>query len=313
MPRAHSLAWRVAQGLLLVLIVWFAWRTLASDWPNTVAAWRATTFRIVPLGVSALVVLTSYGVLIETWRRVVMAWGGSLPFGIAARIWFVSNLGKYIPGKIWQITAMGAMAQRAGVSPVAAVGSTLLIAVVNILAGVAVILFTAGGAIAFPRWAIYALGVATVAVAFTPRLLPAVARWAGQRFGRDVQWPMIPQRTMVFAFIGCGIAWVLYGVAFRLLVSSFGPVAGAFPAYVAVFTASYLVGYLFLLAPGGIGVREASLGGLLTQLGLATVAGATVIVLISRAWLTVLELLPGLILLAVTPKPSTKTNVVDSQ
>ena len=51
-------------------------------------------------------------VLIETWRRVVMAWGGASRSARAARIWFVSNLGTYVPGKVWQITAMGAMAQR---------------------------------------------------------------------------------------------------------------------------------------------------------------------------------------------------------
>ena len=40
--------------------------------------------------------------------------------------------------------------------------------------------------------------------------------------------------------------------------------------HAAAFTASYLAGYLFLPAPGGIGVREGALLVLLDQLGLAT-------------------------------------------
>ena len=64
----------------------------------------------------------SYVVLIETWRQIVLAWGGRSRWPAAARIWFISNLGRYIPGKVWQIGAMGVLAQDAGVSSVAAVG-----------------------------------------------------------------------------------------------------------------------------------------------------------------------------------------------
>jgi hypothetical protein len=307
MRGVRSIAWRAAQIALIALIAWFAWRTIAPDWPQITNAWRETTVRGVPLILSTMVVLASYAVLIETWRRVVTAWGGSLSFSTAARIWFVSNLGKYIPGKVWAITAMGTMAQRAGVSPVAAVGSSLLVAVVNVLAAVAVILFTASEAIPFSRWAMYAFGLAAVAVAVTPRLLPSIARWVAARFGRDVTWPAIPQQTIVISFLGCGIAWLLYGIAFRLLVSSIGPAGGATSAYVAAFTASYLAGYLALPMPGGIAVREGVLIALLPQLGLATVASATVIAFVSRGWLTLLELVPGLILLALTPKPTSSS------
>ena len=50
----------------------------------------------------------------------------------------MSNLGRYVPGKVWQIGAMGVMAERSGVSPVAAVGSSLVIAIVNVIAGIAI-------------------------------------------------------------------------------------------------------------------------------------------------------------------------------
>jgi uncharacterized membrane protein YbhN (UPF0104 family) len=67
---------------------------------------------------------------------------------------------------------------------------------------------------------------------------------------------------------------------------------------VAVFTLSYLAGFLALPAPGGIGVREVSLGALLVGSGLTTTAEATLLVVASRLWLTVLEVLPGLFFLA---------------
>ena len=58
-----------------------------------------------------------------------------MSFADAARIWSVSNLGRYVPGKVWQIGAMTTMAERVGVSPIAAAGSAILNTVVNIATG----------------------------------------------------------------------------------------------------------------------------------------------------------------------------------
>ena len=60
---------------------------------------------------------------LNQWRFILGRLGGSLRFGEAARIWFLSNIGRYLPGKVWQIGAMGVMAQEQGVSVVAATGS----------------------------------------------------------------------------------------------------------------------------------------------------------------------------------------------
>ena len=75
---------------------------------------------------------------------------------------------------------------------------------------------------------------------------------------------------------------------------------GAAPAwqYIAVFAASYVVGYLFLFIPGGIGPREAVMLYMLTSLSMATPKEAALITAGSRIWLTFLELVPGLVFLA---------------
>ena len=71
-------------------------------------------------------------------------------------------------------------------------------------------------------------------------------------------------------------------------------------AALAVYTASYLIGFLAIFAPGGIGVREAALAGLLISLRLATPADAALLAAASRIWLTVVEILPGLAFLPGT-------------
>jgi uncharacterized membrane protein YbhN (UPF0104 family) len=255
-------------------------------------------------------VALSYVVLIETWRQIVVAWGGHLSWPAAARIWFISNLGRYVPGKVWQIGAMGALAQEAGVSGVAAVGSALVVNLVNLLAGVLVV-FVAGSRLVAGHGnvLVVSLVVFCALVIGSPWLLPPMARLAQRLTGRNVPIPAIPPFAIIFAVAGCSLAWNLYGIAFHdLTVALFGGAAGRPSYYTAVFTLSYLAGYITLFAPGGIGVRESALVTLLAAAGLETGAQATALAVASRLWLTVLEAAPGLVLLAARrPKPSTRT------
>ena len=96
---------------------------------------------------------------------------------------------------------------------------------------------------------------------------------------------------------------LLFGLAFHALgIGLLRHATGDAADSVAVFTLSYLAGFLALIAPGGIGVREGVMALLLTRAGIATPSEATWLVVASRLWLTVLEILPGAALLAVSPR-----------
>jgi hypothetical protein len=106
-------------------------------------------------------------------------------------------------------------------------------------------------------------------------------------------------------FAMCTFAWVCYGVAFQFLAAgTIGFAAGATSSYIALFTGSYLIGYLTFFAPGGAVVRELAMITQADQLALMSAPDAALLAVISRIWLTVFELLPGLILLVLSPKPS---------
>ncbi|HLA89137.1 MAG TPA: lysylphosphatidylglycerol synthase domain-containing protein [Gemmatimonadaceae bacterium] len=291
--------WLAAQVAFFAAAVWYFTAQVVGQWRDLLALPAALHPNWWLLAVSALWVLASYAVLIETWRQTVIAWGARLPWRAAARIWFVSNLGRYVPGKIWQIGAMGALAQRAGVSSVAAVGSSLVVNLANLLAAGLVVGLAGSRRLAGPGFAVGVV-VFLAAVAATPWLLPPLARLAQRLTGREIPEPRIPPLAIVYAVAGCALAWSLYGIAFReLAIALFGEAAGRTSSYTAVFTLSYLSGYLALFAPGGLGVREGVLAKLLPLAGLASGAGAVILVVVSRLWLTVLEAAPGLILLAL--------------
>lgn len=308
MSRKRRVALKVAQATFVIAVVFFAGRLLLQHWAEVRDLQREMTPAWGRVAWSAGIVLLSYGVLIATWRAMLRAWGASLAAGEAARVWFVSNLGRYVPGKVWQIGAMGVMAHERGVPPSAAVGSSLVIALVNILVGFGVAAlagaeaFDAVGAEGVSLW--LPLAALLVLTASLPWTLAPLVRFTGRVTGRQVEAPDLPAAAIWMAAAGCALAWTLYGLAFRELAAGlFAPAtAGDAGLYVAVFTLSYLVGFLAVFAPGGIGVREVALGSLLVATGLTSAAEATMLVVASRLWLTVLEIVPGLLFLA-WPRP----------
>jgi hypothetical protein len=258
------------------------------------------------------VVLASYLVLIWTWQRTVAAWGARLRFRDAARVWFVSNLGRYIPGKVWQIGAMGALAQQAGTPAIAAVGSAFVVSLVNVLAGFAVIGATGAGTLSLRPWGTALLAALAVGLLAAPWMLPAATGWINRRLRTTSAETRLPHSAVWIAAAGCALAWLLYGLAFRLLhVAVLGRVTGDLAGSTSAFTASYLAGFLFLLAPGGLGVREVTLLGLLDRFGIASGAEALLLVVVSRVWLTILEIIPGVLYLVAPdtgrPPPPTAT------
>ena len=250
------------------------------------------------IALSGVVFLGAHAVLVQTWRSVLGCWDARLPFWTAARIWSVSNLGRYLPGKIWQIGAMGAMARDVGVSPLAASGSAILGTLVNVVAGFVVALL--GGRALLER---SSSGHGTLAVGFVlmaaaallaaPIVLPRLAPWIGRMAGRPVD-VRLPMRAVAYALAGNVAAWLLYGAAFRFfMVGLLGGAAGGYPEYLAAYTISYLLGYLALFAPAGLGVREGAMVTVLVYAGLATRPQAALVALASRVWLTLLEVVPG--------------------
>jgi glycosyltransferase 2 family protein len=248
---------------------------------------------------SGAVFLCGHAVLVQTWRSMLACWNARLPFWSAARVWSVSNLARYLPGKIWNIGAMGAMSRELGVSPVAASGSAILSTLVSLLAGFIVALIS--GRALLDRtsngrgtMAVLIIVLASVALVMAPMLMPRLAPMIGRLAGRQLE-ATLPVRAVVYALVGNLIAWLLYGAAFETFMRGLlGPASGGYAEYLAAYTISYLLGYLALFAPAGLGIREATMITVLAYAGLATAPQAALVAITSRVWLTLLEVVPGI-------------------
>jgi hypothetical protein len=261
------------------------------------------------VALSGVIVLATYALLVEVWRRILAAWQAKISFGNAVRIWCVSNLGKYVPGKVWQILAMGKMAEALNVAPAAAAGSAILSTVVNIGVGFAVAVIAgwsamdtlSGGHATLGAMLVVAIIGGTLLV---PYFLPTLVRLGERITRRNFNLGVLPRRAVYIAIIGNAVAWILYGWSFQLLVRGvLGTAPGRMTDYVAAYALSYVIGYLAIIVPGGLGIREGVQTLTLKTMSLvATPQQALVVAVTSRLWLTVLEILPGLVYLALSAK-----------
>ena len=298
LPPARASLIRGAQVAFWVAVLWFVTTAVARQWRDVRAATAGAELRWEFIGASCAVVLLTYALLIEVWRAVLRAWGARLPYHEAARIWVVSNLGRYVPGKVWQIVTMAVMARDQGVSGVAAAGSAVAVTLLLTFAGFVVVAATGARVLDLSSAGVAVLVALSVAIVLLPWLLPHFARFASHLTGRSVKIPPLPARVLWFALAASAAAWVLYGLAFRLFaLGVLGDASGAASMYIAVFGGSYLLGFLALFAPGGLVVREAAMASALAKMGFGAGA-AIVLVVASRLWLTALEIVPALCFLA---------------
>ncbi|NCW45150.1 MAG: hypothetical protein EBV77_06665 [Gemmatimonadaceae bacterium] len=141
-----------------------------------------------------------------------------------------------------------------------------------------------------------------VGVILLPFVLPTILDRYALKRGLPVAEQHLRNRDVWLAALLNTCSWVGYGLAFACFARGVLPLVPNATLYIAIYAASYLVGFLALFAPGGIGFRELALSALLIAGGAAGQGDAAILGATSRVWLTSLEVLPGLVgLLLMTP------------
>ncbi len=281
---------RIIQIIIIGAIFFFLFRSLYKNWALVKTyTWH---FNYVFIAASSLALMAIFFFLAFLWHWMLNRLGGRLSLRKSLRIWFISNLGRYLPGKIWQVVGMVYMVNKEGVPTEHAITSAILSQTLAIIPGLLLSILTyAFLTFARNQW-FYLLLIPPAAVLMFLIAYPPFLERVINVINRRLKRPLV-HFTMGFKdsilFMGLYlVAWLLLGGAFFLFTRSLtGPPWGNLIAYPGIFTGSYLAGLLSIFVPGGLGVRE----GILTYL-LAfyfPLPIATAISLGSRIWMTAVE------------------------
>ena len=244
----------------------------------------------------ALVLGLVYVVLtMLSWRAVLADHGTLLPMRTVAPVFLVSQLGKYVPGGVWNIVAaaeMGADHKVPRRRSVSAMLVTLLISIVTGLMLAAISMPFAPSALADRfGWVLFTLPLFLVVllppvlgrlVSLALRLtkgepLEAPLRWRG--IGTAVGWQLL--------------AWIVAGAQVWVLAVGVGMAVDARTMLLCIggYSFAWVVGFLVIVVPAGAGVRETILA-IMLGVSLST-GGVLAVVLLSRVVLTAADLLLG--------------------
>lgn len=289
--RWGAAARRAASVVLLLAAFGFLARTAARHWGDLDQFdWDADPLMLL-LSVMVHVAVLCWGVLL--WSLVVARFDEPTPsFPKLLRIWALSNAARYIPGAVWQFLAAAQMSREAGMSRTVALSSMVVHVGFTLLGAGLISAFTLPladlGVDGADAWIARAAMVGLCAVLVHPAVLNAALAFLPRLIGRDiVRWGG-SWRSGAGLLTLAVVNWILYGIAYYLFVDALTPLSwSVLPRLAGVNALSFLAGYLAVLAPGGLGVRESAMTLLLSPLLPAGVAA--LLAVLARLWSIVAE------------------------
>ncbi|WP_267593151.1 lysylphosphatidylglycerol synthase domain-containing protein [Carbonactinospora thermoautotrophica] len=290
MPTIARLTPRRALGWLFVAAaVALGGYALAAEWQ----AVRADLGRLHPLAylasLAAVVVALAASMLV--WRSLLAALGSPLPVGPAARIVFLANLGKYLPGSVWPVIAQMELGHTYQVPRRRSAAAFVLYSLLTLGSGAFAALVTlpwvAAGASYEYRW-VFLLGLLLLA-GLHPRVLNPALGLLFRFTRRPAPECPLTLRGVGAAFGWALLTWLAYGVHAWVLAAGLGaPYGQAFLLCVGGFALAWCAGFLAVVAPAGAGVRDWALVALL--LPVLDHPAALVVALLSRLLMSVGDL-----------------------
>jgi glycosyltransferase 2 family protein len=294
------LNWRsvVRLGLLAAFGGALAW-SLASQWGavgpllGRLSIWS--------LAAAQAAVLAGILATFLCWREVMAGLGGRLPVAAGAWVFFLGQLGKYLPGSVWPVMAQMELGRDHQVPERvsgAAVGVFLLVVVGSGLVVAAAAVPLLGPDAAGAYWWLLAVLPLVLAVVHPPMLNRLLA--LALRLARRPPLPSPLPAVAVARSAGWALAsWLAYGAHVWVLAGQLGGGVGPLllAQATAAFAAAWCAGFLLVVAPAGAGVREAALVVLLG--GVITRPAAVVVAVVSRLLFVVGDLGWGVVALVV--------------
>ncbi len=275
--------------LLVLVVVFFLVKYLYENW-RAVSLYR-WQFKYGLLAISFGVVFLNFLFFIQIWRNLLNKFSSGLSFKKAFKIWFYSNLGKYVPGKIWSVMGMVYMCEKEGIPKAATLSSAILNQLLNVIGGLILVLILSGTKFLSGMSKLYYLPLILVfVISLYPRVMEKILNWGLKKLKKESVKVNLSFKENLFFTLLFMLAWGVYGLAFNIFILSLTDYSfNLWPFLTSIFVFSYILGFLSIFVPGGLGVREGILVYYLSSYFPLPVA--TLIALLSRLWMTAAEVL----------------------
>ncbi|MEU7832242.1 lysylphosphatidylglycerol synthase transmembrane domain-containing protein [Nonomuraea sp. NPDC049129] len=250
--KAPGLRKAVRFGFLLVALGFGGW-AVASQWDAVVAGFARLSWPL--LAASLVGVVAALLCAMMTWRTLLADLGSPLPLRPAAKVFFVGQLGKYIPGAVWPVLAQMEMGRDLGVPRPRSAAAFFLMMPIQLASGLLVTLATLG----WDRFGWLLLLVPVLLVLLEPKVINGLIGFGLRKLKREPLERRLTRRGMLTALGWALAGWISYGVHLYFIV----PQSGLLFA-IGAFALSWSLGIMSFVVPAGAGVREVVMVGVLS-------------------------------------------------
>jgi glycosyltransferase 2 family protein len=282
---------KVVLAVVLVLgVAYTLWRS-ANDPSLASFEWQ---FHPIPVGIAFLLMLGTSIATAPLWLVIYRGLGGQVDTRVGCRIFLVTNIGKYLPGKVMHAAGRVALLSERGQPATIGVTSVLVELALSLLGAALVsimsipILLRGQGVneylelIGLLSWLALPAGL----IGLHPRVMGPVLRFASSRLpgkGTDLCTDLPPYRVILLLLVGYVLLWITMSIG---LFATAHTVVGwetlswsHLPAVSGIAALSYLFGLAVPIAPAGLGAREGLMTLLLTAIGMPAPAAAVTSIL----------------------------------
>ena len=287
-------AQRVVMYVLILLTLFFLSKNLWTDWQSVTNYEFSLDFaRLLSASIMLIAAYVSFAVMWNTILRKTET-QSTLSHFQAVKIYMMTELAKYLPGKIWSVTGKIYLGARLGIPKKSLLVSSLINAVLHIIG----ILFV--GAVflilSLPVYPAIVLLTAVVIIALGliglhPKIFYPITNFILNKIGKN----SIPKemglsyKKIIKFFITYMAVDIFLGAAFYVFVAALTPVSvDNFFLIVSSFCLASGLGMVAFFTPSGLGVRE----GVMVAILQLVIPGpvAVLVSFFARVWVTIAEI-----------------------
>ena len=255
-------------GIVVLVVFGYIFHILFTNWNELVIALKRANGYWMCLHVAC--VLSYFALLPVVWASVIKTGTTGVPFRASIISGYLPSMGKYVPGKLWTVASRAVLLKKYGNVSTSQAATATFLQYIFELAGAAPFVLVYAYLGILPLVSVEKIApviIPAITVAIFPgaawRLAVAISRRMRLKINLETMGPTFtPGVYSLFIF-----QWVFYGIAGVALCRAFS--SFDMPTGIGVccaFIASWLIGFISLLTPGGIGVREGAMVLMLTPL-----------------------------------------------
>jgi hypothetical protein len=242
----------------LVVVLAFCSYGLAVEWPELrPAIGRLHAYSIAGALAAAM---ASAGCSMLAWRRLLADLGSKLPVKVAARVTFMAQMGKYLPGAIWSVAAQVELGRDHHVPRRRGIAALVMWIAGSIAVGLlvaAVSLPLASPEVARRYLIFFIAAIPVIAICLAPPVLHRMLNFGLKIIRQEPLEQRVSWRGLASALAWVLLGWLLLGIQMWLLVSDLAR-DGVHSLVIAIGATAlaFAVALLLIVFPNGIGARE---------------------------------------------------------